>query len=131
MIGSKQPLILCKKCGKRAPADSFVLDHLLKRVVCPDCAKKSKIDKRTITAIAPVHEKKEEASKPAGWDSEDEYLEKVYKQRKAADTNFERIDYDNVRYVCSKCTYKFVYSIPKRYPGVCPNCGTRVITSCL
>lgn len=125
MVTSNQPLVLCKRCGKKAPADSFVLDHLHKMIVCPDCAKERRSSKGTVTPVA--QEEKKEPAKPAGWDSEDEYLEKFYKQKRILGSlNFEKIDYDSGMYTCPKCREKFVYNIPKRYPGACPNCGNKV-----
>lgn len=147
----REPKAVCKKCGRSAPAESFVLDHLCGMLVCPDCLKESKFQSKTSNdavskmtsnifsntkikpvpkAMAqPVEKPVEEVKKPVGWDSEDEYLERMHKQRDKLKINFERLDESRIRYVCTKCGYKFVYHTEKRYPSACPNCGTGVITS--
>ncbi|MBM3199410.1 hypothetical protein FJZ53_00620 [Candidatus Woesearchaeota archaeon] len=155
MIMSKQPQVKCKKCGRSAPADSFVLDHLQGMLLCPDCIREqrtnSKVTKEFVTRAAsnimssgkinpsPRHsaqpkptqeeEKAPVKERPPGWDSEDEYLERSIKQRSKSSIEYERVDESKVRYVCTKCRFKFVYHTEKRYPSMCPNCGTPVIRS--
>ncbi len=146
---SRQPTAVCKRCGRNAPADSFVLDHLLGMLVCADCVKeqKSKVSKAAVmkatsdvmnaksktalTAAQPVQKPVQEEVKerPAGWDSEDEYLERAHKQRQKLNVNFERLDDSRVRYTCTKCQFRFIYHISKKYPSMCPNCGASVVTS--
>lgn len=147
----REPKAVCKKCGRSAPAESFVLDHLCGMLVCPDCLKEQKFQSKTSssavskiasdifmgtktrpatnTATPPLQKPVEKVERPAGWDSEDDYLERMHKQRDKLKVNFDRLDESRVRYVCTKCGYKFVYHTGKRYPSACPNCGTHVITS--
>lgn len=147
----RQPKAVCKKCGRSAPAESFVLDNLCGMLVCPDCLKEQKFQSKTSNSVVskmtsdilmgtktkpapsaatqPVQKPVEAVKRPTGWDSEDDYLERVHKQRDKLKVNFERLDESRIRYVCTKCGYKFVYHTEKKYPSACPNCGTRVITS--
>ncbi len=145
--------VTCKRCGRSAPSDNFVLDHLYGMLVCPDCMKEqkmnSKITKEAISKKAselmmsprgttthsassqPVQKPEEVKEKPPGWDSEDDYLERAFKQREKLKVNYERLDDFRIRYVCTKCGHKFVFHTEKRYPRICPNCGTNVVTSAI
>ena len=150
MIIAKQPMAKCKKCGQSVPANSLVLDNLYGALVCPGCLKrrpsssKEEVLKATSDVLAGMKTKpapslaqgtvqppvQEEVKKqPPGWDSEDDYLERIHKQKEKLKVNFEKLDDFRVRYICTKCGYKFVYHTEKRYPSACPNCGTVVITS--
>jgi len=112
---------VCKKCGKMAPASSFVLSSTLRMMVCPNCAKIGK------ESIEKQQQKEMEASKkPAGWDSEDDYLERAFKEKSKDAAYVEKIDDTKVRYTCPKCRYKFVYDTIRKYPASCGYCGTKV-----
>ena len=71
----------CKRCGRQDDSTTFVLDQVYKMMVCRDCVKERK-EKENMS------KEKEEAlktqpQKPAGWDSDDEYIEKKYIRKKA------------------------------------------------
>jgi hypothetical protein len=124
---------VCKRCGKSSPVDSYVLDPYYRMMVCPTCVKERKDKERGAESMAQQNKEKakqEEVmkSKPAGWDSEDELLERTQKQRKAVSANFEKISDDKVKYTCPKCKYKFIYNTVSKYPSTCPYCGTTIFT---
>lgn len=90
-------------------------------MVCPGCfTGKTQRDKEK--------EKAAEAPKPAGWDKEDEYLEKVSKQRRAETQSlFTPVaGTSHVRYTCVGCKYNFKYDPVKRMPLACPYCNGEI-----
>jgi DNA-directed RNA polymerase subunit RPC12/RpoP len=115
---------VCKRCGKKAPVEQFVLDKDYKMVVCPICVKEKKLkEEAKINEEAKIVEV---TDKPAGWDKDDEYLEKAHNLREKMRPQFEKMDSERIRYICQKCRYKFVYNILKESPHMCPYCGTAV-----
>jgi DNA-directed RNA polymerase subunit RPC12/RpoP len=122
--------VTCKRCNRQAKAGEFVLDPYYRMMVCPTCVK----ERRGKTDIKPKGQetKPAEPPKPAGWDSDDDALEKMAKQKSAkAAPAVERIDADRIRYTCSRCKFRFVYQISRKAPSTCPYCGTPVMTSLL
>ena len=115
----------CKRCGRMARADEFVLDYVYKVMVCPNCVKERKIAERK-----KEHDEKKilirEEEKAPGWDKEDEYLERVHMERQAMAGSAEKIDDERVRYHCQKCGYNFLYNFIKKTPPKCPYCGREV-----
>ncbi|MBU1201013.1 MAG: hypothetical protein KKA51_00800 [Nanoarchaeota archaeon] len=188
---------VCRRCGKPASADSFVLHHSYKMVVCPGCVaeynhktaspekggsttknvpkfenfgKKSELSSAksstkpslissmkpsvkpsakddddpfadedlkpskirnsppipvTPKVVSPVS-KVSDKPKPAGWDAEDAYLEKMKKKIDITKPVVQEIDEERVKYTCLKCKYVFVYNMFKEYPKTCPYCKTPV-----
>jgi DNA-directed RNA polymerase subunit RPC12/RpoP len=132
MVSSAEIKVTCKKCGRQAKANEFVLDPIYKMMVCQSCSKERKAkgimqDKpKTAEPAKPVEKK------PVGWDSDDDMLEKMSKAKVAkAAPSVEQVDADSIRYTCMKCKYKFIYHISKKQPSSCPYCGTPVMTSFL
>lgn len=126
-----QARTVCKKCGRSANSEEFVLDPIYKMVVCPLCIKDQKKTRgKTQIDQAIEHtkqQKKEIQQKPAGWDQTDEYLEKVAFQKSSGPKiQYERISEEKIKCVCPKCSYKFIRDIIKKYPASCPYCGTPV-----
>lgn len=120
---SKEIKATCKRCGKQAPVDEFVLDKDYKMMVCQACVKEKKQKTAKQQEEATIEEVQK---KPAGWDSEDEYLERAKSLREKMRPKYEKIDSENIRYICQKCGFKFVYHILKESPSSCPYCGTPV-----
>ncbi len=112
----------CRKCGKEAPSDSFRLHYLHKMMVCPDCFS-GRTEQKAATAAA------QKTARPAGWDAEDEYLEKASRMRreeqKVTVTPITNSEY--VQYLCGKCKYNFRYHPVRHQPRVCPYCDTEVL----
>ncbi len=133
MMNNNEIKVVCKRCKRSMPASSFVLDPVYKLMVCPLCVKERK-DKVMINEALKHKEKEnalkaqEQKSRPAGWDSEDDYLEKAAKQRTKIGPEVQRISDDKVKYTCVKCKYKFVYDEARKYPSACPYCGTKIMT---
>jgi Zn finger protein HypA/HybF involved in hydrogenase expression len=121
MIGS--PIkVKCRKCGKDAPADQFRLHYTYKMMVCPDCfsGKSNQKPKEEVKPAGPP--------KPAGWDSEDDYLNKLCKIKKETPTTtFKKIPgSDQVTCTCIHCRFSFKYDPFRKYPSKCPYCDNDI-----
>lgn len=119
---------ICKRCKRSAPSEKFVLDTDYRMMVCPYCI----LEKRDKKMQAGAAQQKQEIvrNKPAGWDSDDDYLEKAAEQKKASSgVIFERIDAEKIKSKCPKCKYGFIYNTAKKFPSSCPYCGTPLPTT--
>ena len=120
---------VCKRCGKSSKACDMVLDPVYKLMVCPFCVKERK-DNELSAQKNSLREKESQRnqdkirSKPAGWDEEDEYLDKVVKNKKPA-IAIQKIDDERVSFACPKCNYKVIFNTIKRHPSSCPYCGVK------
>lgn len=114
----------CRRCGGESSGDQMVLDPVYKMVVCPLCVKERKLKEQQ--KKNPELEIEEEKKKPAGWDKEDEYLERAYRSKVKSVVKVQKIDEDTVKYPCSKCGYNFKYSLSRQKPSNCPYCGESV-----
>ena len=127
--------VVCKNCGNRAPASSFVMHPEYKTVICPQCIKQLRSKKAAGMAknsqgqqTVQHGQKGQEPGKPPGWDHEDEYLEKRYQQKqKEPKKTFERISADKIRCKCENCNYPFIYNTVTKHPGSCPYCDQKII----
>ena len=112
----------CRICGTFAPADQFKLHYKYKSVVCPSCfsGRKAQQEEKKVVVNEPP--------KPAGWDKEDEYLEKAQRVRQAEErSSFEKITgSDQVKCTCTSCKYVFKYDPFRKTPKVCPYCDVAV-----
>ena len=127
----------CKRCGKPAKSTEFVLDPYYKLMVCSTCVKdrqmaektKEKETKKTQEqAIETQKIESEKKLRPPGWDSDDVFLEKSYKQKEVVTPKVQEIDAERVKYKCTHCDYLFTYNTIKQTPARCPYCSTDVAT---
>jgi|FLOH01.1.fsa_nt_gi hypothetical protein len=125
--------VICRKCKRSAPAEQFVMSLDDKIMVCPLCILDSRKSNSKMTnsshkttVVSPV--KGTAVKKSADWDADDDYLERMNKQKLAVPkVEFIRIDAFNVKYTCPKCKYVFVYNEDKNHPKHCPFC-TRLVS---
>jgi DNA-directed RNA polymerase subunit RPC12/RpoP len=123
----------CKRCGRSAPASQFILDPIYGMMVCPFCLKERK-SKAAASMIrqdrqnAEAKKEEEAKNKPAGWDKEDEYLERAYAKKKQSQIAVEKIDANHFNYTCPKCKYRFVYDSERKHPKVCPYCNGQIFS---
>lgn len=126
----------CRRCGKESPVDEFILDPVYKVMVCVACVKERRLkenmasklkEKKKDISSGADKEALEARSKPKGWDSEDEYLERAYKQKIKNRAQAVTIDRETVKYECPKCKYSFVYNVLKKIPSRCPYCGSEIL----
>jgi hypothetical protein len=114
----------CKKCGRQEDSNTLVLDPVYKMMVCRDCVKerkeKEQMEKNKGKAVE-VQEKK-----PAGWDSDDERLQRAYSRKAENAAPVQVLGSGRVKYKCQKCKYPFVYDRERQNPKVCPYCGTSI-----
>lgn len=122
----------CRRCGREAPAEQFVLHHQYRMMVCPECVKEGKQHTNVHYELRKQKEleakqKPDEKPKPAGWDADDEYLERAARQQsKEPKAEIERISKDMIRYKCQKCSYRFTYNTEKKIPARCPYCSREI-----
>jgi hypothetical protein len=111
----------CRNCGCDVPADSLKLHYELRQMVCEKCFKNPKKDD-------PSPIVKNEPLKPAGWDAEDDYLEKASRmKREQNQVQFSRIPgTNNVKCTCFNCKYEFRYDPFRKQPRSCPYCDSDI-----
>jgi DNA-directed RNA polymerase subunit RPC12/RpoP len=88
-ISGKSVEIKCRRCGKTSKAEDFVLDYVYKMAVCLSCIKErknndSKTLKQSFKESEAPHVEAPKPIHPPGWDAEDEYLEKLERQKQKA-----------------------------------------------
>ena len=113
---------VCRNCKREADSESFKLHYKYKMMVCPDC-----FSGRTEQKKQEV--KKKEEVRPAGWDQEDDYLEKMAKMKGKDETvsRFTKIPgSEQVMYCCLNCKYSFRYHPLKKIPHNCPYCDIEI-----
>jgi len=127
--------VKCGICGRSAAAEEFVLDFDYKKMACPLCIRDKKM-KEKIKQAAPdpeaiqdaIHsEKQRSAIRPIDYDKDDEYLERVYKDKIKSAVSVENIDGERVKYRCPRCKYLFIYNTIKNMPANCPYCTSSIV----
>ncbi len=110
----------CRICKKEALADQFKYHHQYQMLVCPNC-----FSGRTSSQ---QEKKVEEAKKPAGWDMEDVYLEKMSHMKKQQNqVSFTKIPgTDLIKLTCQHCKYPFKFDVPNKSPRTCPYCDWEI-----
>ncbi|MBU0535760.1 MAG: hypothetical protein KKE20_02255 [Nanoarchaeota archaeon] len=122
---------VCRRCNRRAKVSEFVLDHVYKMMVCDYCVKERKNHDMIHSQLktqkdAKLKEKEAAKEKPAGWDQDDEYLEKMHKQKMKKMAIIENVTGDRTRYKCPKCSYSFTHGTYSKTPLRCPYCDTQI-----
>jgi len=118
--------IQCGACKGFAPANQFKLHYKFKKVVCPNCASgRTEQEERKKAAVANVEQAK---PKPAGWDKEDEYLERMARMRQNdLKLKVEKVPGTTVvKLTCQKCSYPFKYDLYRKMPRACPYCNGEI-----
>jgi rubrerythrin len=118
--------VKCKACGKMADSDEFVLDPGFRMMVCRNCVKERQSREEVHKKVK--EQKEDQKKKPAGWDAEDEQLERAHRAKAENTVDVQRIDEQKVKYKCPKCSYEFVVNIVKNSPANCPYCGTGILS---
>lgn len=119
-MDNKDIKVKCKRCGRSANADEFVLDPDFKMMVCPFCIKDKRMKHEVYVELEKEKEKKNVV------DKEDEHLERAYKAKLKQTVKVERIDDEKVKYKCPKCGYSFIYNPARNIPARCSYCGSDV-----
>ena len=124
---NKEVSATCRKCGRTAPASSFILDVEYKMMICPQCLKERRTKEQVYKELKEEKETEtQEPQKPVGWDKEDEYLERAFKQKEKQNKHYQRVGDGKINYSCLKCKYKFIYDEDNKHPRTCPYCGTEI-----
>ena len=119
--------VKCPVCNQLAGSATFRLHHTYKKMVCANCYSGKTAAKEEQKGQKKVEEKQEPA-RPAGWDAEDDYLERLAKKKKDVEVGtYDRISGTaQVKYTCVKCRYPFKHNPETRTPMACPYCSTPV-----
>jgi|SRR3989338_8714774 len=94
-------MVLCKKCGAKAPSSSMKLDIDEGLVICPECVKGKSVQK--------------------------EIQQKAMPKREMPKTEFEQEKSNKVGHKCSACGFKFRVDVDNKKPKNCPYCNARII----
>ena len=113
-------MIPCRKCNKKADAESFILSSVDRMMICPTCDRDGKKIK--------VEEKKEaQPQRPKGWDHEDDYLLIQARKKSIEKPQAAQIgDSNRYKMSCESCKYRFNYDRERRSPNFCPYCAAKV-----
>lgn len=131
--------VTCKRCNRSSPAEGFILDAIYGMMVCPSCirerqsgggvqVKGGRVGAASSVGVARLAVDKPVERRPAGWDSEDEYLEKAVraKEKGVSSPLVRQIDHEHVKYTCPGCRYTFTYDLVRRVPARCPYCSGNI-----
>jgi len=111
-MNSDDVIVKCNQCGGNAKASEFVLDADYKKMVCPNCIRNKGMQKQQ---QAKQEKTSTEPPKPAGWDHEDEEIERLHKEKKAREKPHLDI---GMKLKCKKCDYEFIFKGQR----MCPYC---------
>jgi len=117
--------VKCKRCSKEVRPEELTLDYTYKMMVCPNCVKERRNHEQVHKELKDQNIVKE-PSKPAGWDSEDDYLERAHQEKLRNTVKVEKVSEDKVKYKCVHCKYEFLINIHTKVPKACPYCDTPV-----
>jgi len=123
--------VKCKKCGKDAKSDEFILDPIYKMMVCRECVKERRMNDLAASNRAKQDAKKVEMEaqqkreRPAGWDPSESEIERAYAAKQSQRSKIEQIDSERIKYTCPKCKYEFVINVTKK-SSRCPYCATPI-----
>ena len=93
-------MVICKKCGNKAPASAMKLDLDERLMICPDCVKNKHIHKEI----------------------EQEVLHKKEVRQEQGESP------KKIGHKCTSCGYKFTINPETRTPKNCPYCNARVLS---
>lgn len=102
-------MVICKKCGNKAPVSSMKLDYDEKLTICPDCVKNKKIHRQI------EHEVLHKAEGSILTDSRQT-------------NNVQEEKATKIAHKCTSCGYKFKIDPESRVPRNCPYCNDRVMS---
>ena len=94
-------MVLCKKCGAKAPSSSMKLDIDEGLVICPECVK--------------------------GKSAQKEVQQKAALKKEMPKTEIEQEKSIKVVHKCSACGFKFRIDVENKKPKNCPYCNARII----
>ncbi|MBI2208113.1 hypothetical protein HYU50_01315 [Candidatus Woesearchaeota archaeon] len=92
-------MVVCKKCGNKAPASSMTLDIDEGLMVCQNCIKNKKIKK--------------------------EIEKEIFHKREGSKAVKEEIP-QKVPHKCKYCSYKFMVNPETKVPRNCPYCNKAI-----
>lgn len=118
--------VKCRRCQKEVRPEELVLDYHYRMMVCPACVKERHTTQQVRQELKKQGLPTNEPKRPAGWDAEDEYLERVYQERERNTVNVQKVDSNHVKYRCIHCKYEFLINLVTKTPRICPYCGAQI-----
>lgn len=98
-------LVVCRKCGSKAPSSLMKLDVDERLMICPNCVK-NKQQPRKLSDMMPTKEEHSmifsKPSKPSGEPS------------------------DKIKQKCKRCQFEFKLNLETKTPRYCPYCNAPV-----
>ncbi|MCX8147016.1 MAG: hypothetical protein N3D84_00955 [Candidatus Woesearchaeota archaeon] len=121
---------VCRNCGRYVNTNDLILDPVFKMMVCKECVKDRKMRESVHKEAREMRLQKKQQGiiqeeKPAGWDYDDEVIEKAYKMKMKTSVKVEKVG-NKVKYSCPKCKYTFLYDPEKKKPARCPYCASDI-----
>ena len=130
MMNNDRIKVKCNKCGGEMFSDEFVIDPDYKMAVCRNCIRDKRkrqdvwaeVGKQREAKIAQEAEDAKKPPKPAGWDKDDELLDRLVKQKERVKERMVFKELPNGKIKCAKCGYAFKYDSANSTPMNCPYC---------
>lgn len=114
--------IKCRQCGREAVAESFILDHVYRKMVCPQCVRDRERKEKKHLDGSDIGLKVEPKNVPSDWDEDDKRMNQEYLKKQSTKPVFAGLT-EKVQVRCKRCNYAFKYDPVKKYPRLCPGCG--------
>lgn len=114
MVGSVNAK--CPKCGRMSDADSFVIDYIEKKAICPACVR----GRGKIVFEDPIFKKE---GSGAGIIVDEEGV-KIPVRKSLSTVEVEQKEPKKCR--CVRCGYRFNFDPKSRKPRKCDYCGTTI-----
>ncbi|MDD5254103.1 MAG: hypothetical protein PHG05_03290 [Candidatus Nanoarchaeia archaeon] len=119
-------VVKCRQCGRSAPANEFILDHIYRKMVCPMCIKDRHEKEKVHEEFRLERETKSQKSELLKPESQAINLKKDFKlmQRPLQQEKpIEDKQNQKRRFKCTKCTFEFPYNPATKTPLRCPYCN--------
>ena len=134
-MASSRVKVKCNRCGAEVFSDEFILDPDYKMMVCQNCVREKRtrkevwneVNKQRDDAKRQQQAEEEKANpKPAGWDKDDELLEKLYKHKQKVKEVYGVAEVGPGKAKCHRCGYVFKYNSDINKPSACPYCANPI-----
>jgi DNA-directed RNA polymerase subunit RPC12/RpoP len=110
-------MVICKKCGNKAPVSQMKMDYDEKLVICPECIKNKKIHKEIEKEV--FHKGEEDPAKTEKIQSSGLVFAKKPETQEQPSSK--------MAHKCTSCGYKFKIDPETRTPKYCPYCNSKIM----
>lgn len=127
-------MVVCQQCvkDKKAKEDGLIKEGLIRNTPNTPITQYQPSQSSSSSGIknksdVEVYDlSREEKKRPAGWDKDDEILERDAAAKQKAVAGMQSIGGGKAKIKCTSCNYGFVYNTVTKYPTTCPYCGAPV-----